>query len=300
MPLRALLVLLVMLNFGVATWWLLRPAPRAPAPWTQPADVPRLQLLGERAGGVDAMASTGPADAAGNGGAGGDAGGGDGDVADASGGASATAAAAADDGASPAPGSVAGVVAPPGATQAPPSAPASVPVAGTASATPASPAAAMRCVSFGPFSDAGAVATARAALQPLGAARMRVRDVIDAPRGWRVVMAAQADRAAADALAARIRDAGFDDLLVVPSGDEANSIALGRYGSEPAARRRESALRTAGFPAQAQPLGDASTRHWLDVAAGAGFDAASARTAAGTAQVRDVDCAFAIDAAPSR
>jgi hypothetical protein len=120
---------------------------------------------------------------------------------------------------------------------------------------------------------------------------MRVRDVVDAPRGWRVVMPPQPDRAAADALAAKIRDAGFDDLLVVPSGDEANGIALGRYGSEPSARRRESALREAGFPAQAQPLGDAVTRHWLDVGAGPGFDAAGARGAIGAVEIRDIDCA---------
>src|SRR5690606_41647514 len=47
MPARALLVLLVMLNFGVATWWLLRPGPLPARPWVQPEGVPALQLLGE-------------------------------------------------------------------------------------------------------------------------------------------------------------------------------------------------------------------------------------------------------------
>lgn len=263
-----------MLNFGVATWWLLRPGPSAPLPWVQPADVPRLQLLGEqvlaRANGVPeagAAENVGqPADDA---------------IADPS----------------PVPAAEAPVAAtvdtlPPASTSG-----AALPDAATA---PAETASAMRCSSFGPFADAVSVATARNALQPLGAARMRVRDVVQAPRGWRVVMAPQPDRAAADALAATIRDAGFDDLLVVPSGDEANGIALGRYGSESSARRRESALRAAGFPAQAQPLGEVAVQHWLDVAAGPAFNAAAARGAAGAAQVVGIDCAGIVADGASR
>ncbi|MBB1473604.1 SPOR domain-containing protein [Luteimonas sp. MC1782] len=268
MPARALVVLLLMLNFGVATWWLLRPEPLPPTPWVQPADVPRLQLLDEV---VDAGQGTGATDPG---------------VDDAAAGGSA--AAARESGVIAVAAAAAGTsdgdagAADGGA----PVAPAAVPVA-----TPAPAALVQRCMSLGPFADAGSVAAARAALRPLGAQRMRARDVVDAPRGWRVVIAPQADRAAADALAARIRAAGFDDLLVVPGGDDANGIALGRYGSEPAARRREASLRAAGFPGQAQPLGDARTRHWLDVAAGAGFDAAAARDASGAARLNDLDCA---------
>ena len=72
---------------------------------------------------------------------------------------------------------------------------------------------------------------------------------------------------------------------------EANAIALGRYGSEATARRRETALRTAGFPVQAQPLGDVAVAHWLDVAAGPAFDVAAARAASAAAEARDIDCA---------
>ena len=248
MPVRALLVLLVMLNVGVATWWVLRPAPPAPAPWVQPADVPRLQLLGEEPRAQVAVEARA-------------------DVA----------AATLDE-------AIADQVTLDEATAARAAAAPAVDGIEEAAST------ALRCSSFGPFSDAASVAAARSVLQPQGAARMRVRDEVQAPRGWRVVMAPLPDRAAADALATKIRDAGFDDLLVVPSGDEANSIALGRYGSESSARRRESALRTAGFPAQAQPLGDAVVSHWLDVAAGPGFDAAAAGAAASAAQVKDIEC----------
>src|SRR5690554_6818118 len=119
MPARALFVLLVMLNLGVATWWLLRPGPPAPAPRVQPADVPRLQLLGEH----------GPATAA-----------------------------------TGVPGRDAPAPDPP-----PAAGPQEIPVAPVATAG-------LRCLGFGPFTDAVSVAAARAALQPLGAARTRVRD----------------------------------------------------------------------------------------------------------------------------
>ena len=47
MFLRALIVLLVVVNLGVAAWWATRAPPPMPAPAAQPAGVPRLQLLRE-------------------------------------------------------------------------------------------------------------------------------------------------------------------------------------------------------------------------------------------------------------
>jgi hypothetical protein len=44
MLIRATIVLLAVLNLGVAAWWLWRPAPVAPA-FEQPAGVPRLVML---------------------------------------------------------------------------------------------------------------------------------------------------------------------------------------------------------------------------------------------------------------
>lgn len=44
---RALIVLLVILNLGVALWWLTRSPPSTPPAIAQPAGVPRLQLLSE-------------------------------------------------------------------------------------------------------------------------------------------------------------------------------------------------------------------------------------------------------------
>lgn len=47
MLLRALIVLLVVVNLGVAAWWATRAPPPAPAAPVAPAGVPRLQLLRE-------------------------------------------------------------------------------------------------------------------------------------------------------------------------------------------------------------------------------------------------------------
>ena len=47
MFLRALIVLLVVVNLGVAAWWATRTPPPAPAAATPPPGVPRLQLLRE-------------------------------------------------------------------------------------------------------------------------------------------------------------------------------------------------------------------------------------------------------------
>lgn len=235
---RALVVLLLMLNLGIAAWWALRPAPAAPAEYQPPEGAVRLQLLRE----VPASAR---------------------------------------------PQAVAKSAAP--SLQ-------PAPVADGQPATPtptapAVPAEQARCFSFGPFADAVVLDAARTRLSSLGATRANAREVTTAARGWRVFLPVQADRAAAEAMADRIRAAGFDDYLIVPAGDETNSIALGRYGSERGARQREAALRAAGFEAQAQPIGDAATQRWLDIVAGPAFDPAAARRASGAAQANPLDCA---------
>lgn len=45
---RALIVLLVALNLGVAAWWILQSEPASPAPAAQPPGIAQLQLLRER------------------------------------------------------------------------------------------------------------------------------------------------------------------------------------------------------------------------------------------------------------
>ena len=148
-----------------------------------------------------------------------------------------------------------------------------------------------RCYSIGPFSDPAAMAAAQNALRPV-AQRLRTRTAQrDSGRGWRVFLPAAADRASADATAVRLRAAGFTDLLIVADGAEANSVALGRFSTEARARQHAQALVAAGFAARAEPLGEARSSGWIDVAAAADFDAAAARRSSRAAEVRSIDCA---------
>ncbi len=163
------------------------------------------------------------------------------------------------------------------------------PTAAIAAPAPA-PATVERCYSFGPFADAAMLATAEAALRP-AASRLRTRETREGGgRGWRVYLPAAADRAAANANADRLKAAGFTDLLVVGDGAEANSVALGRFSSEPRAQQHAQTLRAAGFEARAEPLGEVRTMRWIDVAATQDFDAAAMRRASG-AQSRTIACA---------
>lgn len=223
---RALIVLLVILNVGVAAWWLLSPEPTSSNAPSLPIPPPSLQLAGERT----PARSTGSAARI------------------------------------PAPSSVAAIDATPA-------------VDVTAGA---------RCMTVGPFADATALAAARAALQPR-VSRLRVRQATAGRKGWRVWLPPMPDHASALAMAARIDAAGFKDYYVLPNGDEANGIALGRFGSEEAARRQQSTLQAAGFPAQAQALGP--TTQWLDLVATANSDIDAIRNESGAAQLRVLDCA---------
>lgn len=224
MLLRALVVLLVILNFGVATWWALRGAPgdaqalSPPGPWT-------LQLAHE------APPSAAPA-------------------------------AAADEAA------------------------ASAPAVERETLRPASPA---QCVAVGPFADAAERDAAQALIADR-VVRTAPREVGETPRGWRVWMPPLADRAAADAMVARLLEAGFNDYYVIGDGTEANGIALGRFGGETGAQARAQALRAAGFTAEAAPLGSVLVRHWLDAMLAEGGSGDALRAAAGAARVESRDC----------
>ncbi len=151
-----------------------------------------------------------------------------------------------------------------------------------ANEVPASP----QCFSFGPFTGA-AVATATSRLRPL-VLTITPREQAPSGRGWRVYLPPLPSLEQAQAVASRANAAGFTDLLVVREGDEANSIALGRFSSEAAARKHADALNAAGFAARAEPLGGSAT--WLDVSAASGFDPAAAQAASGAAGHRGIDC----------
>ncbi|HEY1034366.1 MAG TPA: SPOR domain-containing protein [Pseudoxanthomonas sp.] len=216
MLIRALIVLLVVLNLGAAAWWLTRPAPAPEPPPALPAGVARLQLVGEEA----------------------------------------------------------------------PAAP--VPASPAATFVPPAPAV---CFSLGPFTSEAAAIQARDAL---GAdlLRWQLREApVASASGYQVVMAPAASLEEAQATAARIGAAGFDDFLVVRQGDQANGIALGRYRSRDAAERRLAELQAGGFTAQLQPVGRAGpSLWWLDAGAAEGADPAALARRASSAAPQPLEC----------
>ncbi|MDR7100761.1 cell division septation protein DedD [Lysobacter niabensis] len=240
MLVRALIVLLAVLNLGAAAWWIARDPLPPPAPMQLPPGVARLQL-------VDEGART-PAP-------------------------------------SPAPSSApsAGIVA------APP--PSTTAVASDVAAPPAP-----QCFSFGPFASKGAGSDAAAKLAPLVQhVATREQAAPASGHGWRVYLPPLPSAEQAQGVAQRIAAAGFNDFFIVREGAEANSIALGRYGGEAAAKKRAEALNAAGIAAQVEALGApdaASTAVWLDVTADTGFDPRRAQATIAAAQYRKADCAL--------
>ena len=240
---RALIVVLVALNLGVAAWWWLRSAPEPRAiPHSDQGGV-ALQLMAPQ---VTAVAPVPEA------------------VAEAEAGADSLDTAAT-------------ATAPQASGNQAPDAAATAAAVASARAT---------CLQIGPFGDRAA---AEAARSDLGAVLhdARLHEEPGQVARYRVLLPPAADRAQAQATAARIRAAGFDDLFVLAQGEEANGIALGAYGNSDGAERRAAALRAAGFPVQVQPQGPASASKWWLLGASdhpdtvrAAFPAARARACA--------------------
>ncbi|MEA5124164.1 SPOR domain-containing protein [Xanthomonas floridensis] len=284
MYVRALIVVLIVLNAGVALWWAMQPPPALPAAPPQPTGVARLEVLPMLATGASrpSLASAAQPEA--------------GAMPASSTPASATAAGAdavntANTANTANPG--AGTASPPAGKPAPPVRDASSIDPATAAATraptvPAPSAAPERCASLGAYT---ARSDADAALTRLRGqvSRASVREDTDAGVStFRVMLPNVGDRAAAQALVKRIASAGIGDYYVIAQG-ESNTVALGQYQSRERAERRQASLVSAGFPAQLVPSGSGQSRWWIDVRSTVA--AATLQGAAGATRQRSLDCA---------
>ena len=273
---RALIVVLVILNLGVALWWLLRGEPVS-APPASPVGVAQLEVLpatqappaaATPLSAAPALQDVTPAAAP---------------VAPPEVTAARPATAVAD---APAPTAVASAPAPTPATVAAAPVPAAAPAAVTATPTPA------HCVSLGPFADRAAAQAAQS--RAGGALRgARLREVADASATrYRVLLPPAASREEAQATVKRIVAAGVSDYYIIAQGEETNAIALGQYRNREGADRRLAALSAAGFKAtMVASGGDGSAQWWLDATLADGTDAAVARQRSGAAQQRSLECA---------
>ncbi|MCD0278511.1 SPOR domain-containing protein [Xanthomonas melonis] len=273
MYVRALIVVLIVLNAGVALWWAMQPPPAPPAAPAQPSGVARLEIVPQSArsapgtGGQPRAGETGDAAASG---------------ASAEGQAPAAAVAAtaedssatARDAALPERGSSATGVAAAATT--------------SHTAVPVPPAASERCVRLGSYATR---ADAEAALARIRGrvSRSSVREDTDAGVStFRVMLPNVGDRAAAQALVKRIAAAGIGDYYVIAQGED-NTVALGQYQSRERAERRQASLVSAGFPAQLVPSGNGQSRWWIDVRSTVA--AAALQGTAGATRQRSLDCA---------
>jgi hypothetical protein len=262
---RALILVLVILNLGVALWWLLRGEPVS-APPASPVGVAQLEVLpatqappaaATPLNAAPALQDVTPTAAP---------------VAPPQATAAAPATAVAD---APAPTAVTSAPAPVAAVPAPAAAP-----------TPA------HCVSLGPFADRAAAQAAQS--RAGGALRgARLREVADAgATRYRVLLPPAASREEAQATVKRIVAAGVSDYYIIAQGEETNAIALGQYRNREGADRRLAALSAAGFKAtMVASGGDGSAQWWLDATLADGTDAAVARQRSGAAQQRSLECA---------
>ncbi|MBB4127489.1 hypothetical protein GGR77_002803 [Xanthomonas translucens] len=277
MLVRALLVVLTILNLGVALWWATQPQTPAPEPMPAlPAGVATLQLVPAPAA-VPQPASSAPIASA----------------------AAPTPAASA----APAPATVVPAASAPAAdapattdvpatAAAAATAPPKVPSAAAATAAAAEPAAAPVCLSLGPYPDRAAAETAVAAL---GSAtpRPRLREVgDDDATSFRVLLPTIGGEDGVKAAVDRIVAAGIRDYYPVRQGDTGNAIALGQYRSREGAERRKAELARAGFNVDLIPSGGSGqSRWWLDLRASDAAQATTLRRQLGAARQRALDCA---------
>lgn len=271
---RALIVVLAILNLGVACWWLLRDAPQKPAPPPQAPGVAELRWV---PGGVDAAAA-----------------------------AEATAAAPTAPlmerepaektavAATPAP----AVPAKPEATSVAatakpvtPPAPTPTPAPEKPATPPAAAAEPPRCVALGPFADRAAATSAQGkAGNVISQVRLREQPAASGSARYRVLLPAAANREEAQATVKRIVAAGLSDYYIISQGEEANAVALGQYRNREGAERRMAAVQAAGFQPRLVASGDAG-QWWLEGQLAAGTQSAQAQQRSGAAQSRSLECA---------
>ncbi|MBN5049232.1 SPOR domain-containing protein [Stenotrophomonas maltophilia] len=272
---RALIVVLAILNLGVATWWLLRDEPaRAPLP-PHPTGVAELRWL---PGGTDAAVAAQASAAAPT------------EALVEREAAPATAVAAA-----PAPAPAAAT--PPASSKPAEPVKSPEPVAAIAKPAPepvaekpAAPAVPPRCLALGPFADRAAATAAQGrAGNLLSQARLREQPAASGSARYRVLLPAAANRDDAQATVKRIVAAGLSDYYIISQGEETNAIALGQYRNREGAERRMAAVQAAGFQPRLVASGDAG-QWWLEGQLAAAAEPAQAQQRSGAAQQRSLEC----------
>jgi hypothetical protein len=132
------------------------------------------------------------------------------------------------------------------------------------SAAAAELAGATRCVTMGPYRDAGAAAQAASTLRTRGY-DPRQRGVDEVPGGVWVYLPVPATPGGRDQLLAKLKAAGIGDALEMPGPTAGSVISLGVYGDQSRAQARIAQAHALGLsPALADRKGT-GTVYWVDV-----------------------------------
>ncbi|PPU93854.1 hypothetical protein [Xanthomonas albilineans] len=264
MLVRALLVVLTILNLGVALWWAMQPpAPRTTPLPALPVGVATLQLVQPPFAVAPAQRSESPA-------------------------ASVTTAGDATLPVPSAPAVFAGTEKTVAAGAAAVPSPSAAAATEQAVATPA-PAAPV-CLSLGPYADRAAAEAALAAV-PATQAHPHLRESTDSgTTTFRVLLPVIGGEDGLRVAAERIAAAGIRDYYPIRQGETGNAIALGQYRSREGAERRLVELARSGVNADLIP-GSGRTHWWLDLRADSAAQAAMLRWHLGRVRQRPLDCA---------
>jgi cell division septation protein DedD len=157
-----------------------------------------------------------------------------------------------------------------GAEQAPP---APVPVAAAAPQTVASePAVASDapggCRSVGPFRELSQAATAAATLRTAGYQPLQRVAEGDIWIGYWVYIGAIPSEQEANALLARVREAGITDSYVIPNSDSGSLVSLGVFSEISGVSRRRDQVRALGLEPEVVDRTRRATVYWIDVTLG--------------------------------
>ncbi len=152
--------------------------------------------------------------------------------------------------------------------------PSAVKAAAAAARVPAATSAASPCRSAGPYSRADLAEQLKDALAP-SLLNTRVRELPAANARYMVLSPLLADREESRALAARLRAAGINDLLVMNRGKYRGRIALGLYHGRSWAERRQAELTALGFDTELDAGSTQAAQWWLDFEVTPGTDEAA-------------------------
>jgi hypothetical protein len=256
---RALVAILLMMNLGVAAWWLWGPGPQQPfARDAAIPGIPVLQLLAERETGAvpgpvpSATTNAEPAATAVQSEA---------LVAEVSTEAAHAPAPAVSDATEAISTEVAAAAVEPES-----------PVVPEGDAEPAVSPAPQQCYSIGPFAAFDDVRRISALIES-SLQRQQVREVRSSEtRGYRVYLPAFPTRQDAMDAARRLQEKGLRDYYVVTAGEQENTVSLGLFRDLANAESRREQVRGFGFEPRLEPRLQELTRWWLDIAVAADDD----------------------------